>query len=182
MENKKNAKTPKYFREKKAIKKNCLDRLLKEKNMTAEELAKKIKVTPSSISQFKNSKANLTIQNIMDIATALDIGVGEIFGEIPVDYRNIINVKYTEDLNLHKNYENMLKSDICINYAMDSKLLEILCGIKKPADILISRISSNSMYETIGANDLIIIDVSHKKVIDRDGLYLMEEQNLLEIH
>jgi transcriptional regulator with XRE-family HTH domain len=159
---------------------NNLNAFLEERNMTADELAKKTGLTAASISLFRNMKGNVSLGNIYKIMKVLNVSLGELFGEIPINYKNILNIRYVEDINLYKNYNEVLETKNYKNYSIDNTLLDIICGVKKPADIIITKLGNNSMYSTIGASDLVIVDTSQKN-IDRNGLYLVIEQNLLEI-
>jgi transcriptional regulator with XRE-family HTH domain len=159
---------------------NNLNVLLEERGMTADELAKKTNLTAASISLFRNMKGNVSLGNIYKIMRVLNVSIGELFGEIPVDFKNLLNIRYIENINSYKSYNEVLETKNYRNYSIDSTLLDLVCGVKKPSDVAITRLGNNSMYNTIGANDLVIVDTSQKN-IDRNGLYLVIEQNLLEI-
>ncbi len=53
--------------------------LLKQKGMTAKELAAKIGISEGALSQSLKEGANPNLQTIERIATALDVSVGELF-------------------------------------------------------------------------------------------------------
>jgi transcriptional regulator with XRE-family HTH domain len=172
--------TKKYFRKKTEKKKNDLDKILKKRSMTAEGLAEKVGLSSSAISQFRNSKSNLTIQNIFDITEALNVTIGELFGEVPISYTDIKNIGYVENVNIFTNADDLLDEKNRKNFGISNNLLKILEIIKDIKDIIITKVSNNSMYTTISTTDFIIIDLSQKN-IDRNGLYLVKEQNLLEV-
>ncbi len=158
---------------------NRLDIILKEKNITADELAKKTGITAATISRFKNFKTNLSMENIFDITKALDINLGELFGETLVNYKDLVNVKFIPNINLFNCYEELENKNNFLNFAISSFLLNEL-GIKKVINLIITNINNNSMYSTISPTDYLIIDLN-EKTIERDGLYLVNEQGQFEI-
>jgi transcriptional regulator with XRE-family HTH domain len=159
--------------------KNNLSKLLKEHGMTGEELAKRIDVTPPTISRFKKSKTVLSMDKIVKLTKVLNITIGELFGEVPVDYRDVMNIKYVENINQFSNSEELNDEKNYTLYGMSTSLL-VRMGIKKPTGILMTKISNNSMYDTVSPTDNLLIETKDVD-IDRDGLYLIEEQGRLEV-
>ena len=62
-----------------------IKQILKEKGITAKELASKLCITESGLSQIissnDNRKANPTINTLKDIADALDVSIVELFAD-----------------------------------------------------------------------------------------------------
>lgn len=160
--------------------KNNLGQILKDKKMTAEDLAAKIHTTPATISRFKNLKTNLSMDSIIDITQVLGITIGELFGEIPVNYKDIKNIRYFEDINKFNDCSELDNKDFYSLFGISTELMKIFEIIVDLKNIIITKTSNNSMYPTISTTDFIIIDLS-QKIINRDGLYLIVEQGRLEV-
>jgi transcriptional regulator with XRE-family HTH domain len=160
--------------------KNNLNVLLKERGMTADELAQRTGLDPSSISLFRNMKGNISLGNIYEIMEVLNVSLGELFGEIPVNYRSIINIKYIENIDMYSNILEVEENRKQIAYGIDKNLLSVIVGARQTTDIIIATIGNNSMYDTVSTTDLIAIDLSHR-TIDKNGLYLVLEQEHFEI-
>ncbi|MEN6321707.1 MAG: helix-turn-helix transcriptional regulator [Syntrophaceae bacterium] len=56
-----------------------IKRLMREQNITQEELEKRTGITQSFISQIINNKKKPGYDNILKLATALRVNVGELF-------------------------------------------------------------------------------------------------------
>ena len=159
--------------------KNNLGQILKDKKMTAEELASKINITAASVSRFKNSKANISMDNIFDIIKVLDITLGELFGEVPVNYKDIINIKFINNINKFQSCQELFSENNFKLFSISKNLLNVLEITVDLSNIIITKVSNNAMYETISTTDFVIINLDSG--IDKDGLYLIQDQNTLEI-
>ncbi len=157
--------------------KNNLGQILKDKKMTAEDLAAKIHTTPATISRFKNLKTNLSMDSIIDITQVLGITIGELFGEIPVNYKDIINIRYIDNINNYSSCDNL--ETIGQLYGISANLLAEI-GLNNSQKLIMTKILNNSMYDLISPTDDIIIDITDN-TFNRDDIYLMEDQNRLDI-
>jgi transcriptional regulator with XRE-family HTH domain len=161
--------------------KNNLDAILKERGMTASELAQKTELDISTISLFRNMKANISLYNIYGILEVLNISIGELFGEIPVNYKSIINIRYIEKIDNYNDISEIDNRENYILYGIDRNFLNTITNSKQTSDIVVANINNNSMYDTISTTDLIVLDLAHKQKIDKNGLYLVLEQGHFEI-
>lgn len=56
-----------------------IDRIMKEKNLTANELGKRMGVTSQYVSEVANEKKNITIAGLLKFATVLDVSMAALF-------------------------------------------------------------------------------------------------------
>lgn len=56
-----------------------IDRIMKEKNLTANELGKRMNVTSQYVSEVANGKKNITIAGLSKYAQALDVPMAALF-------------------------------------------------------------------------------------------------------
>ena len=56
-----------------------IDRIMKEKNLTANELGKRMGVTAQYVSEVANEKKNITIAGIQKFAKALEVPMATLF-------------------------------------------------------------------------------------------------------
>jgi transcriptional regulator with XRE-family HTH domain len=160
--------------------KNSVDELLKRKNITSDELAKRTKLGKSAISQFKNQKNGLSIENVIKITKVFGCSIGELFCEIPLDFKDIENIKIISNINNFACVDDILSnSNNYNNYGISKKLLGLL-GAKNQYEIILTNINNTSMYNTINSNDYVFIDIKEKNIV-KDGLYLIKEHGTLEI-
>ena len=56
-----------------------IDRIMKERHLTASELAKRMNVTSQYVSEVANEKKNITIAGLSKFAQALDVIIAALF-------------------------------------------------------------------------------------------------------
>lgn len=88
----------------------------KEKNLTQEELASKINVSPKTISSYENNRNLPSIETLLLLSQELDVTIDEIIG------------KTVEDkIDTKKKYDKQRKKSLLIIFAISLFLLGIFC-------------------------------------------------------
>lgn len=91
-------------------------RFRKEKNLTQEELACKINVSPKTISSYENNRNLPTIETLLLLSQTLDISIDEIIGKTNKDKNDT-----------KEKYDKQRKTSLLIIFAISLFLLVIYC-------------------------------------------------------
>ena len=89
--------------------------LLKEKNLTQKDLAKKIGITPAALSKILSGRNLTKVATVQKIAKALDVSVGYLIGsnqsennDIKKIFKSIEKLSISVD-NLNKKFDKMFE-------------------------------------------------------------------------
>jgi transcriptional regulator with XRE-family HTH domain len=150
------------------------------------EMAKKLGVAVSTLSQIENGNIKPSIDRLEPIANILDVNIGELFGEMVSDnvrilkikyYQNLMNIIFNDEkefnfiLNNNKNYEI---------FNIDKNSLATINVMNMFNNIIALKYNNNSMYPILQDKDLVFVDLNDKNILD-NKMFLIKEGNILKI-
>lgn len=157
--------------------KNNIREIRQKRGLTLTELAKRLNMGKGNLSNIETGKLGLTQENINKLSEILKVSSSEILGDQPINQESLIKIKYIDNILLIKNCQQFESAD---EFVLDEKFLFFL-GIKeKFKKTLIIKAPNNSMYPVIETGDIIFVDTT-ETIIIRDGLYLIQEQGIMQI-
>jgi transcriptional regulator with XRE-family HTH domain len=157
--------------------KNNIREIRQKRGLTLTELAKKLSMSKGNLSQMETGKLGLTQENIDKMTSILKVSSSELLGEKMVTEKELINIRYVDNILSIKSKEELESVD---TFVFDEKFLFFLGVGDVLKNILIIKAVNNSMYPNIENGDIIFINRSENSII-RNGFYLLLEQGIMQI-
>lgn len=159
-----------------------LNNFMKEKNISANMIAKIASVTPSTITRFLSREIkSLNIETIQKIAAYYNEPMGRFIHELNNIYENSAEIIAENETALIPFYKDIdASAGLGAEYENDGKILYFPLPLSflyskgiLPENALIIKVNGDSMAPTLNDNDLVVIDKNFS--LSLNGIYVIKD-------
>jgi phage repressor protein C with HTH and peptisase S24 domain len=151
--------------------KKHLERILREKNISRETLAEKLGVKLPNISQYTNG--NPTLETLQRMASALDVGVGDLLGEEP-PIKPKEGYVYIQELDIEASAGHGVvpgQATIESYFIMKTEDFRLEFNGVDPAKVRVIEVRGDSMAPTFLNHDRVLVNTGD--TIPDDGIFVL---------